>query len=51
VAIEAGMIYCNPAAALKRAPIRAKEIALPSIDKFNAMIAEMLKLARSDGET
>ena len=41
VAIEAGVIYSNPAAALKRAPIRGKEIALPTIDKFNALIAEM----------
>ena len=46
VAIEAGVIYSNPAAALKRAAIRAKEIALPSIDKFNAMIAEM-RMGRS----
>ena len=41
VAIEAGVIYANPAATLKRAAIRGKEIALPSIDKFNALIAEM----------
>jgi integrase len=41
VAIEAGVIYANPAAALKRAAIRATEIALPSTDKFNALIAEM----------
>jgi integrase len=41
VAIEAGVIYSNPAAALKRAAIRAKEIALPSTDKFNALLAEM----------
>ncbi len=41
IAIEAGVIYSNPAAALKRTPIRAKEIALPSIDKFNALLAEM----------
>jgi integrase len=41
VAIEAGVIYSNPAAALKRAAIRAKEVALPSIDKFNALLAEM----------
>ena len=41
VAIEAGVIYSNPAAGLKRAAIRGKEIALPSIDKFNALIAEM----------
>ena len=41
VAIEAGVIYSNPAAALKRAAIRGKEIALPSTDKFNALITEM----------
>jgi integrase len=41
VAIEAGVIYANPAAALKRAPLRGKEIALPSTYNFNALIAEM----------
>jgi integrase len=41
VAIEAGVIYSNPAGALKRAAIRGKEIALPSTDKFNALISEM----------
>src|SRR5207249_5129276 len=41
VAIEAGVIYSNPAAVLKRAAIRGKEIALPTTDKFNALIAEM----------
>jgi len=41
IAIEAGVIYSNPAATLKRTPIRGKEIALPSIDKFNALLAEM----------
>ena len=41
VAIEAGMIYANPAATLKRTAIRAKEIALPSTDKFNALLSEM----------
>src|SRR5437764_7945206 len=41
VAIEAGVIYNNPATALKRASIRGKEIALPTLDKFNALIAEM----------
>jgi len=41
VAIEAGVVYSNAAAGLKRAAIRGKEIALPSIDKFNALIAEM----------
>ena len=41
VAIEAGVIYANPAAAMKRAAIRAKEIVLPSTEKFNALIDEM----------
>jgi integrase len=41
VTIEAGVIYSNPAAALKRAAIRGKEIALPTIEKFNALISEM----------
>jgi integrase len=35
------VIYSNPAAALKRAAIREKEFSLPSVDKFNALIAEM----------
>ena len=41
VAIEAGVIYSNPAAALKRVAIRGKEIALPSTDSFNALVEEM----------
>jgi integrase len=41
VAVEAGVVYSNAAAAVKRAPVRGKEISLPSIDKFNALIAEM----------
>jgi integrase len=41
VAIEAGVTYSNPAAALKRATIRGKKIALPATDKFNALIDEM----------
>ena len=40
-AIEAGVLYANPAAALKRVAIRGKEIALPSTDKFNALLTEM----------
>jgi integrase len=40
VAVEAGVVYSN-AAAVKRAPVRGKEIVLPAIDKFNALIAEM----------
>jgi len=41
VASDAGVIYSNPAAALKRASIRGKEIVLPSVQKFNALIDEM----------
>ena len=41
VAVEAGVVYSNAAAAVKRALVRCKEIKLPSIDKFNALIAEM----------
>jgi integrase len=41
VAVEYGVVYSNAAAAVKRAPVRSKEIALPTIEKFNAMIAEM----------
>jgi integrase len=41
VALEAGVIYANPAAAVKRAQLRSKEIALPSSEKFNAMVVEM----------
>src|SRR5436190_8017623 len=41
IAIEAGVIYSNPAVVLKRAAIRGKEIALPSTDNFNALIVEM----------
>jgi integrase len=41
VAVEAGVIYANPASVLKRAALRAKEIALPSSEKFNGMVEEM----------
>src|SRR5262245_30091255 len=41
VAREAGVIYSNAADAVKRAPVRGKEIALPGVDQFNALIAEM----------
>jgi integrase len=41
VAIEAGVIYSNPAAAVKRVPVRGKHISLPTTDKFNGLIAEM----------
>jgi integrase len=41
VAVEAGVVYNNAAAVVKRAAVRGKQISLPSIDKFNALIAEM----------
>jgi integrase len=41
VAVEAGVIYGNPAAAVKRVPLRGKDVSLPTAAKFNAMIAEM----------
>ena len=41
IAVEAGVVYSNAAAAVKRAPVRGKQIALPTIEKFNALIAEM----------
>jgi integrase len=41
VAVEAGVVYSNAAAAVKRAPVRGKEITLPSVEQFNALISEM----------
>jgi integrase len=41
VAVQAGVVYGNSAAILKRTPVRAKQITLPGIDGFNALIAEM----------
>ena len=41
VAVEASVVYSNAAAVVKRAAVRGKEIALPTIDKFNALIMEM----------
>src|SRR6266849_688565 len=41
VAVEAGVVYSNAASVVKRAAVRGKEIALPTIEKFNALIAEM----------
>jgi len=41
VAVEAGVVYSNAAVVVKRAPVRCKEIKLPSIDRFNALISEM----------
>ena len=41
VAVEGGVIYANPAAMLKRAPLRGKEIHLPTAAQFNALVEEM----------
>ena len=41
IAVEVGVIYANPAAAVKRAPVRQTQISLPATEKFNALIAEM----------
>jgi integrase len=41
VAVECGVVYSNAAAVVKRAALRGKQISLPTIDKFNALVAEM----------
>ena len=41
VAVECGVVYSNAAAGVKRVAVRGKEIALPTTEKFNAIIAEM----------
>jgi integrase len=41
LAVEAGVVYSNAAGVVKRAAVRGKEIALPTIEKFNALISEM----------
>ena len=38
VAIEAGIIYGNPAAKLERVPIRQKQLTLPGRDQFLALV-------------
>jgi len=38
VAIEAGIIYDNPAAKLDRVPVRAKQLTLPSGDQFLQLV-------------
>ena len=38
VAIEAGIIYGNPAAKLERVPVRAKQLTLPSGDQFLQLV-------------
>jgi integrase len=41
VAVEAGVVYSNAAAVVKRAAVRGKQISLPTMDRFNALIEEM----------
>ena len=41
VGIKKGVIFSNPAAEVERRPARYKQIALPSTEKFNAMVAKM----------
>jgi integrase len=41
IAIEAGVIYSNGAATVKKVKVRTKHISLPSTGKFNALIDEM----------
>src|SRR5262249_48582633 len=41
VAMQAGVVYSNAAAQLNRAPIRTTQIALPTMEKFNALLCEM----------
>jgi integrase len=41
VAVECGVVYSNAAAVVKRAAVRGKQISLPTIEKFNSLLAEM----------
>jgi integrase len=41
VAVEAGVVYSNVATNVKRVPVRSKEIVLPTMEKFKALISEM----------
>lgn len=41
VAIENGVLYANPAAAISRKPIRSKQLELPTLAQFSAFIVEM----------
>lgn len=41
VAIDAGVVYSNAAAGVKRAPVRGKHLSLPTTEQFNRLIAEM----------
>jgi integrase len=38
VAIDAGIIYANPAAGLERVPVRAKQLTLPSREQFLQLV-------------
>jgi integrase len=41
IAVEAGVIYANPALTVKRVPLRGEHVSLPTAAKFNGMITEM----------
>jgi integrase len=41
VAIESGVLHSNPAFAIKRRTVRAKQLTLPSRSEFSAFISEM----------
>jgi integrase len=41
VAIDAGIIYTNPAARLERVPVRTKQLTLPSASQFIQLIAKI----------
>ncbi len=41
VAIDAGVIYSNPATSLKRTRVRGKTVSLPSTGKFQELLTEM----------
>jgi integrase len=43
VAVEAGVIYANPAAKLERVPVRQKQLTLPSRKEFLAMVESIEK--------
>ena len=41
VGVDVGIVYSNAAAGVKRAPVRGKDLVLPSTEQFNALVAEM----------
>jgi len=41
VGVEAGVVYSNAAAGVRRAPVRGKDIALPTTQQFNTLVAEV----------